>query len=173
MADANKSGAEDDAFVMSRVFDAPSALVFKAWTDRDHLAGWFGPPGMRVAAKTVDIRPGGTFHYAMAMPDGRTVWGRWVFHEVSAPARLVFVATFSDEAGGVARNPWAADWPAHVLTTVSFAEHDGRTTLTMHAVPVDATEAERAVFRAGHVPMHGGWTATLDQLAAYLAKAPA
>jgi uncharacterized protein YndB with AHSA1/START domain len=173
MAEAHSAGAAagGDAFVISRVFNAPCETVFRAWTDTGQLLAWFAPAGFKVSPKTVDIRPGGTFHYAMETPVGQTVWGHWAFREVAAPARIVFLATFSDEAGGLTRNPWTPGWPAHVLTTVTFAEHDGRTTLTMHAVPVDATVLEHAAFRAGHGPMHLGWTATLGQLADHLAKA--
>ncbi len=106
----------------------------------------------------------------MQMPDGKTIWGHWAFREVAAPARIAFIATFSDEAGGLTRNPWTAWWPAHVLTTVTFVERDGRTTLTMHAAPVEATAQEHATFRAGHPLMHQGWSGTLDQLADLLAK---
>jgi uncharacterized protein YndB with AHSA1/START domain len=168
MASAADPG--DDAFVISRVFHAPCHTVFKAWTDPEQLGRWFGPPGFKVLARTVDVRAGGVYHYAMQTPDGRTVWGHWTFREVAAPARIVFIATFSDEAGGLTRNPWTPDWPAHVLTTVTFTEHDGRTTLTLHATPIEATPEERATFRAGHAPMHMGWTGTLDQLADLLAK---
>jgi uncharacterized protein YndB with AHSA1/START domain len=163
--------SDDDAFVISRVFDAPAERVFAAWSDVDQLLRWFAPVGFKASAKTADIRPGGTLHYSMNTPDGRTIWGLWAFREVAPPARIVFLATFSDEAGGLTRNPWTASWPVHVLTTVTFAEHDGRTTLTMHAVPIDATPQEHATFRSGHVQIHAGWTGTLDQLAAYLAKA--
>jgi uncharacterized protein YndB with AHSA1/START domain len=161
----------DDAFVISRVFAAPAAAVFAAWTDPAQLPAWFGPVGFTVTPKTVDIHPGGAFHYAMQTPIGQTVWGHWAFREIAAPARLVFLATFSDEAGGLSHNPWTPGWPAHVLTTVTFAEHDGRTTLTMHAAPVEATPAEHAVFLSAHGAMHMGWTATLDQLAGFLGKA--
>ncbi len=160
----------DDAFVISRVFAAPAEQVFAAWTDPALLLKWFSPPGFTVTAKTLDIRPDGAFHYAMQTPTGQTVWGHWAFREVAKPARLAFVATFSDEAGGLTRNPWTLGWPAQMLTTITFPEHDGRTTLTLHAAPLDATPAEHAVFRAGHAAMHMGWTTTLDQLATFLRK---
>jgi uncharacterized protein YndB with AHSA1/START domain len=161
----------DDAFVISRVLQARCESVFYAWADSEQLLRWFVPRGFTITPKTVDIRARGVFHYAMGTPDGKTVWGRWAFREVAVPARIVFDATFSDEAGGLTRNPWAVGWPEHVLTTVNFAEHDGRTTLTMFAVPIDATAAEHAVFRAGHAPMHSGWSAMLEQLAQHLVKA--
>jgi uncharacterized protein YndB with AHSA1/START domain len=163
--------AADDAFVLTRIFNAPARTLFAAWADPTHFLRWFSPGSVTVVAKTVDIRAGGVFHYAMQVPGGQTVWGHWAFREVAAPARLVFLATFSDEAGGLARNPWAPAWPEQVITTVTFAEHDGRTTLTIHAAPVDATSAEHAVFRAGHGAMHQGWTGTLDKLASHLAHA--
>src|SRR3954447_8984363 len=121
-------------------------------------------------AWTLDLRPGGVFHYGMRSPDGRAMWGRWVFRDVVAPERLVFVASFSDEAGGVTRHPFAPDWPLEVLSTLNFTEHGGRTTLTMRGVPLNATATERQAFEAGHESMQKGWTGTLDQLAGYLAE---
>src|SRR5205823_4677268 len=81
------------------------------WVEPDRLARWWGPKGFTMLSSTLDLRPGGIFHYGMRSPDGREMWGRWVFREVVAPERLVFVASFSDEAGGVTRHPFAPDWP--------------------------------------------------------------
>jgi uncharacterized protein YndB with AHSA1/START domain len=158
-------------FVVTRVFDAPRTLVFKAWTEPARLARWFGPKGFTMLSCTLDLRPGGVFHYGMQSPDGHAMWGRWVFREVVTPERLAFVASFSDESGGVTRHPFAPDWPAEVLSTLTFAEHDGRTTLTMWGVPVNASDSERKTFEAGSESMQKGWAGTLDQLAGYLAEA--
>ena len=97
------SGASGDStreFVISRTFDAPRELVWKAFTEREHLMQWFGPKGFKMLAGTVDLRPGGTFHYGMQAPDGKTMWGKWIFREIVPPERLVTVVSFSDEQGG-------------------------------------------------------------------------
>jgi uncharacterized protein YndB with AHSA1/START domain len=158
-------------FLMTRIFDAPRDLVFKSWTERERLMHWWGPKGFTMRACRIDLRPGGVFHYGMQAPDGGVMWGKWVFREIVRPERLIFVVSFSDEAGGDTRHPWAPDWPLKTLSTLSFSEHDGRTTLAAQGVPLDASESERATFEAGHESMRQGWTGTLDQLAQYLAKA--
>jgi uncharacterized protein YndB with AHSA1/START domain len=99
------------------------------------------------------------------------MWGKWIFREIVRPERLIFVVSFSDEAGGETRHPWAPDWPLKTLSTLSFSEHDGRTKLTAQGVPLDASESERATVEAGHESMRQGWSGTLDQLAQYLAEA--
>jgi uncharacterized protein YndB with AHSA1/START domain len=170
VTDRDSSPNPDREFLVSRVFETPRALVFGAWTEPDRLACWFGPKGFTMLSCTLDLRPGGVFHYGMQSPDGRTMWGRWVFREIVAPERLVFVASFSDEAGGVARHPFAADWPLEVLSTLTFTERpDGRTLLAMRGVPLNATAAEAQTFHDAHEAMQKGWAGTLDQLAAYLA----
>jgi uncharacterized protein YndB with AHSA1/START domain len=159
----------DRELVSTRIFDAPRALVFQAWTEPERLACWFGPKGFTMTASTIDLCPGGVYHYGMKSPDGQIMWGRWVFREVVEPARLVFVASFSDEQGGLRRHPFAANWPLEVLSTVAFDTHDGKTTVTLRGVPIHASESEIQAFEAGRDGMQKGWGGTLDQLAAYLA----
>jgi uncharacterized protein YndB with AHSA1/START domain len=79
--------------------------------------------------------------------------------------------SFSDEEGGVTRHPMHESWPLEILSTVTFAEHGGKTTLTIRWSPHSATETERNAFEAGRESMQQGWTGTLDQLSEYLAKA--
>jgi uncharacterized protein YndB with AHSA1/START domain len=156
--------------LITRVFDAPRDLVFRAWTEADRLARWFGPKGFTTFSTKVDLRPGGAFHYGMRSPDGREMWGKWTYREVVAPEKLVFTFSFSDEAGGVTRNPFTPVWPLEVLSTLTFAERDGRTMITMRNVPINPTEEERQAFQAGNESMQKGWAGTLDQLGAYLAQ---
>lgn len=117
---AISNGGSGD-LVITRVLDAPRDRVFRAWTDPEQLLHWWGPKGFTWVSGTLQLRPGGTFHYCMRTPDGREMWGRFVYREITAPERIVFTSTFSDEAGGVTRNPWNADWPLEVLNEQTFA----------------------------------------------------
>ena len=60
----------NNEFHMTRIFDAPRDLVFKAWTERERLMHWWGPKGFALRACNIDLRPGGVFHYGMQAPDG-------------------------------------------------------------------------------------------------------
>ena len=157
------------AFAIARVFDAPREAVWKAWTEAERLERWWGPKGFAVKHCAMDLRPGGLFHYGLQTPNGGVMWGRWAIREVAAPGRLNFVASFSDEAGGVIRHPWAADWPLETLSAVTFAERSGGTEVAWTAEA--ATEAERAAFAAGFDSMRQGWAGTFGQLGNYLARA--
>jgi uncharacterized protein YndB with AHSA1/START domain len=171
-ADARTAaGAAAGEFVITRVFDAPRELVWKAFTEPERLLHWWGPKDFETLSCTVDLRPGGVFHYHLRSPDGQDVWGKFVYREIVAPERLVCIVSFSDEKGGIARHPFSPTWPLQILSTVTFVEHEGGTRLTVHWAPHAATESERETFEAGRDSMRQGWTGTLDQLAAYLAKA--
>jgi uncharacterized protein YndB with AHSA1/START domain len=171
MKDASpNSPASGGKFVISRTFDAPRALVWQAWTDAAHLARWFGPKGCTLSTCLLDLRPGGICHYCMRTHDGHEMWGKWVFREIVAPEKLVLVSSFSDAKGGLTRHPLNANWPLETLSTTTFAEVEGRTTLTIEWSPLNATEIERKTFDENHDGMRMGWGGTMEQLAAYLAK---
>lgn len=155
-------------FVLTREFDAPRALVFAAFTQPEHLQHWMSPVGFEMLTCSVDLRPGGVFHYGLRGPDGSTMWGKWTFREIVAPERLVVVVQFSDAEGGITRHPMAPAWPLSTLSTSTFTEQDGKTTLSLHWQALDATEAEEQLFDASHAGMAMGWGGTADQLAAYL-----
>ncbi|MEA2342429.1 MAG: hypothetical protein QOF63_598 [Thermoanaerobaculia bacterium] len=160
-----------DDFVITREFDAPRDLVFKAWTEPERLAQWWGPKGFTVKVANINLRPGGMFHYGMVAPDGSEMWGKFIYREITPPERMVFIVSFSDESGGTTRHPMAPTWPREMLNTVTLTEHGETTTLTLRSSAYAASEEERATFKAGHSSMQGGFTGTFDQLAAYLAKA--
>jgi uncharacterized protein YndB with AHSA1/START domain len=159
---ATQTGRE---FVLTRVFDAPRELVFRAWTKREHLLPWWGPVGFTMLEGKLDARPGGGFHYSMKGPDGKVMWGKWVIHEVVPPEKLVFVNSFSDPEGNIVAPPFGDPWPSEIMNTVTFTEEGGKTTLSMRGVAINATEAERATFEAGFGSMQQGWGGSLDRLA--------
>lgn len=164
--------AHGPRLVLARPLDASRDLVWKAWTEPVRLARWWGPKGFAWAGGTMDLRPGGIFHYGMKTPDGRTTtWGRFVYREVVEPSRLVFVVSFSDPNGGITRHPIAADWPLEVLNVLTLEESGAGTALRLEGYPLHASEAERKAFEAGIASMEKGFGGTLDQLAAHLAGA--
>ena len=158
-------------FVISRTFDAPRELVWKAWTERDRLMQWFGPKGFKMTVANLDFHPGGVFHYCLRTPDGKDMWGKFVYREIVPPERIVLVNSFSDEKGGLTRHPMSPTWPLEMLTTTTFAEHAGKTTVTVQWELLHPTDEERKTFDTSHDGMKMGWTGTFDQLAEYLAKA--
>ena len=162
---ASSSGAAhagDREFVISRQFDAPRELVFKMWTEPKHMAQWWGPKGFTNPVCDMDVRPGGAIRIVMRAPDDAPAQFRGdhpmtgVFREIVEPERLV-ITTAVDDADG--------NRVLEVLNTVTFVEHGGKTTLTMHALVVKA-RAEAARMLGG---MEAGWTQSLERLAALLA----
>jgi len=158
-------------FLISSTFNVPRDLVWKAWTERSRLMQWFGPKGFTMPAAKLDLRPGGMFHYCLCAPDGNEMWGKFVYREIVGPDRIVLVSSFSNERGGVARHPFSPTWPLETLSTATFAEHQGKTKLTIEWSPLNPTEEERQTFDSNHEGMKQGWTGTFEQLASYLAEA--
>ncbi len=155
-------------FVISRIINAPRERVFKAWTDAEDLKKWWGPKGFGITVQKVDLRPGGVFHYGMTTPDGKAMWGRFIYREIVPPQKLVFVSSFSDEKAGLTRNPWSADWPLETLSTLILEDQNSKTRLTMRGIPINASDKEIQTFADGRDSMRQGWTGTLDQLDAHV-----
>jgi uncharacterized protein YndB with AHSA1/START domain len=100
MPKGQSSPKDSEEFVFTRILDAPRQLVFKMLTEPEHLARWWGPKGFQIRIAKLDPRPGGVFHFYMKSPDGSNdMWGKFVYREVVAPERLVYITSFSDERG--------------------------------------------------------------------------
>jgi uncharacterized protein YndB with AHSA1/START domain len=140
-------------FVITRIFDAPRSLVFKMWTDPTHMAQWWGPRGFTNPVCDMDARPGGAIRIVMRGPGGVDYPMTGVFHEIVAPERLVLTTAVDDADGNRV---------LEVHNTVTFAEHAGKTTLTLRARIVKATAAAAGML-AG---MEAGWGQSLERLAA-------
>jgi uncharacterized protein YndB with AHSA1/START domain len=140
--------------VITRVFAAPRDLVFRAWTEPDCAARWWGPQGFTTLSCEMDVRPCGAYRRCMRSPEGAVYCTRGVYRQIVPPERLVFTYAWEDAEGR----------PGHeTLVTVTFAEHDGKTKLTLHQAMFDTVES-----RDAH---QGGWTSCFERFAEYLAAA--
>lgn len=155
-------------FVISRKVKASRQTVWDVYTQVEHLLHWFSPKGVSMSSTGMDFRVGGKFHYCQALEGGGTLWGLWQFREIQAPQTIVLMQHFSDEHGGVSRNPWNVSWPLRTLSTTTFIEQDGGTLLTIQWEPYEASEQEQATFLAGHSSMNPGWSSVLEKLEEYL-----
>jgi len=136
--------------VLTRTFDAPRKLVFKAWTDPKHLALWWGPRGFTTEIREMDVKPGGAWRYIMRGADGHEYPFDGVYVEVVEPERLVF-------DGSIHASPEQRVW-----TEVTFADREGKTEITVrqsYSFESDATRGASV-----------GWNQQLDRLGEFLAK---
>ena len=144
----------DTEILMTRVFDAPRALIFDAWTNPRHLPHWMlGPDGWTMPVCEIDLRPGGEWRFVWRRSDGTEMAMRGVYREVAPPERLV-----STES-------WGGDWP-DTLNTLILTEKDGKTTATNTAL-YPSKEARDAALKTG---MAEGVSQSFDRLAGYLAS---
>ena len=166
MAKKNSSEKEQaEQVLITRVLDAPRDVVFKTWTDCNRLMSWWGPKGFTTPFCKTDPRPEGVFHYCMRSSEGKDYCGKSVYREIVEPERIVFTDAFADAEGNQvspAHYGMSASHPAETLVTVTFAEHEGRTKLTLRHSILESVEE-----RGG---TQQGWTEMFDQLAAYVAK---
>ena len=94
--------------VVTRVFDAPAELVWKAWTDPQHVMRWWGPIGFTSPACEMDVRAGGTSLVCMRSPEGQDLYLTWTYREIDPPSRIEFIQNLADEDGNrVDPSRWA------------------------------------------------------------------
>jgi uncharacterized protein YndB with AHSA1/START domain len=167
--DSSRTSGERE-LVITRVFDAPRELVWEAFAESERLARWWGPKGFTMLVRELDFRPDGVYHYSMRSPDGRIMWGKFIYHEIQAPERLVFVNSFSDAEGNIVRSPFSPTWPLEILNMLTLRESDGKTTVTLRGKPVNATVEEQETFWNAQESTRQGFAGTFDQLAEYLAQ---
>jgi uncharacterized protein YndB with AHSA1/START domain len=155
---------------ITHIFNAPRELVFKAFTESEHLQNWWGPKGWTFDVSKSDIRPGGVFHYSQKPADGNVMWVKFEYGEIITPEKIIYTSIFSDEEGNTVRAPFNSSWPMETLNTITFIEDEGKTTLSIIVVPVSPTEEEIRTFEDSREMMQEGFTGTFDQLDEYLIK---
>ncbi|MGD1087456.1 MAG: SRPBCC domain-containing protein [Verrucomicrobiota bacterium] len=145
-------------FIITREYDAPRDLVFKAWTDPKHLAQWWGPKGFTNPVCEWDARPGGKIYDVMRAPNGIDYPMGGVFREIVMPERLMFTSGALDKKGELL---------FEFLHTATFTEQNGKTTLTLNS-RVIMTTAGADKYIGG---FEAGMTQSLERLAGHLTKA--
>lgn len=156
MNTAKSSATAERALVMTRVFDAPRELVFRAWTDPEQLAQWWGPEGFTNPVCEFEARTGGTIRIHMRAPDGTVYPMTGVVREIASPERLVFASAAVDRDD---------KHLLEALTTVRFAAQGDKTRITLEIRGV-AVAPMAVQYLEG---MEAGWTQSLVRLTQYLA----
>jgi len=137
--------------VITRTFDAPRALAFKAWSAPEHMVRWLGPKDYTAPHCTMDFRVGGAYRACIRSPEGKEYWMRGIYREIAAPERLVFTFAWEEEGERGREN----------LVTITFAEQGGKTRMTFRQAFFESVSE-----RDSH---NQGWTSCFDRLAQFLA----
>ena len=146
---------QDLVLEITRVLDAPRALVFKVWSQPEHLVRWWGPEGFTLPDCTVEFHPGGTFYCLMRSPEGSDHRMHGVYREIAEPEKITFTWCWVDAEGQ--RGPETL-----VTVTLEEAGRDGaQTKLTLHHAVFESVTA-----RDAH---NDGWSQCLERLAVYVA----
>jgi len=146
--------ADDLVLVITRILDAPRALVFKVWSQPEHLVRWWGPKGFSLPSCKMEFHEGGSFRCLMRSPEATEHRMHGVYREIVAPEKISFTWCWIDEAGNAGHE---------TLVTVTLEEHgkDGaQTRLTLHHAVFESENARN---------LHGiGWSESFDRLAVYV-----
>lgn len=147
----------DTQIAFTRAFRAPRDRVWQMWTQAEHLAHWWGPEGWTLPVCEIDFRVGGRWFYCMQGPEMRSC-GLATYHEIDAPARIVYTDAFADDDGNVLE-----DLPCG-QTTLTFSE-GGDTTTIRGVTRYDSQGQRDAILDMG---VKEGLDQTLNRLEAYL-----
>jgi uncharacterized protein YndB with AHSA1/START domain len=147
----------DREIVMTRVFNAPRAMVFKAFTQPELVKCWLsGLPGWSMPVCEIDLRVGGKYRYVWRNDaSGHQMGMGGVYREIVPPQRIVATEKFDD--------PW---YPGEAVGTIALVEQGGQTTLTQ-TIQYESREARDAVLKS---PMESGVALSYDRLAELLAQ---
>src|SRR6185503_4359023 len=149
------------ALVITRVFDAPRELVWKAWTDPEHVVRWWGPKNYTSPVCKIDFRVGGKYLFCMRSPEGKDYWSTGTYREIIPPEKIVVTDSFADSEGNVvpaSEYGMPGEFPLELQVTVTFEDlGDGKTKMTLRHVGLP--EGQMGEMAAD------GWNQSFDKLA--------
>jgi uncharacterized protein YndB with AHSA1/START domain len=152
-----------EELTITRLFDAPRELAWKAWTEPEQVKKWWGPKYFTAPVSKIDLRVGGKYLSCMRGPDGKDYWSTGVYREIVPMERIVCTDSFADEKGNIvpaSHYGMPGDWPLELLVTVTFEETGGRTKMTLQheGLPEGMMREQCAI----------GWNESFDKLAEYI-----
>lgn len=145
----------DRELVLTRVFNAPRALVFAAWTQVEHLRHWWGPEGFTNPVCELEARVGGSLRIVMRAPNGAEYPMTGTVVELAEPEIFAFDFSVPNELG---------ESIFEGRNTITFADEVGKTRVTVEA-KITRTTPDAGQYLAG---MEIGWNQSLDRLAAFV-----
>ena len=157
----NKTATETGhALLITRIFNAPRKLVWKAWSDPAHLMKWWGPKNFTSPKCKMDFRVGGKYQYCMRSPEGQEFYSTGTYREITPLEKIVWTDSFADEKGNAVpaeHYGMGKDFPFELLVTLTFEDFEGKTKFTLRHEGIPAGEM--------HDMTSGGWNESLDKLA--------
>ena len=154
------AGIQGQELVITRTFDAPRELVWKAWSEPKRNMRWWGPEHFTAPIIEIDFRVGGAYHFCMRSPEGQDYWTTGVFREIVPMERIVYTDAFADAKGirvPASHYGMGDDWPEELLVTLTFEEHAGKTKFTLRQVGIPGSMMLEMARQ--------GWNGSLDKLA--------
>ena len=155
---------ETERMVVTRIFDAPRELVWKAWTDPKYVMQWWGPKGFTAIVCKIDFRVGGKFLYCTRTPDGQEFWNGGEYHEIVPLEKIVSSMYFADSEGNkidpaqVGIEHEAIEGAHDVTLFEDLGNGQTRLTFIGNETMKEATESGQ----------FEGWNEMLDKLAAVI-----
>lgn len=150
--------------VITRIFDAPRKLVWKAWTDIDLFQKWWGPKDFTCPVSKMDFRVGGHYLHCMRGPDGQEYWSTGIYKEIVTMEKIVCTDSFADAQGNkVSASEMGMpgdDWPNELQVTVTFEDLGARTKMTLRHVGIPEGVMNEMT--------NAGWNQSFDKLSAAL-----
>ena len=157
---------EAERMIITRIFDAPREIVWKAWTDPKYVMQWRGPKGFTAPVCKIDFRVGGKFHCCMRSPDGQEFWNVGEYHEIVPYEKIVSSMHFSDAEGNkVSCEAYGIEHQAieGAYDTTLFEDlGNGQTKLTFIG-----NEPKEDAVKSGQME---GWKQILDKVAEVVAE---
>ncbi|MDD4858927.1 MAG: SRPBCC domain-containing protein [Dehalococcoidales bacterium] len=147
---------------ITRSFDAPPAVVWKAWTEPEQIKRWWGPKNYTAPVAQIDFRVGGKYIYCMRSPEGKDYWSGGVIKEIVPMKRITLTDSFTDDKGNIVPATYygmSPDFPLELQLIVTFEGNTGKTVLTLKYPSFPLTDIDGA---------RTGWNESLDKLAEIL-----